>query len=54
PGQITGYPIFDIEEFFTDVHRYVRSLEEVVMRTLGDYNLKTVRIKRIYGRLVRG
>ncbi len=49
PGQITGYPIFDMEEFFTDVHRYVRSLEEVVMRTLAAYDLKTMRIKEYTG-----
>ena len=39
PGQLVAYPIFDLEEFFTDVHRYVRSLEEVVIRTLADYGL---------------
>jgi len=35
PGQIVAYPIFDLEQFFTDVHRYVRSLEEVVISTLA-------------------
>ena len=40
PGQLVAYPIFDLEEFFTDVHRYVRSLEEVVIRTLADYGLR--------------
>lgn len=44
PGQIVGYPIFDLEYFFTDVHRYVRYLEEAVMRTLTDYGLSTVRM----------
>lgn len=39
PGQIVGYPIFDLEGFFTDVHKYVRFLEEAVMRTLADYGL---------------
>lgn len=39
PGQITGYPIFDLEEFFRDVHLYVRSLEEVIIRTIDEYGL---------------
>lgn len=43
PGQIVGYPIFDLECFFTDVHRYVRYLEEAVIRTLADYDLSATR-----------
>ncbi len=39
PGQLVVYPIFDLDEFFTDVHRYVRSLEEVVIRTLAEFGL---------------
>jgi len=39
PGQIVGYPIFDLDCFFTDVHRYVRSLEEAVIRTLAEYGV---------------
>lgn len=39
PGQITGYPIFDMDEFFTDIHRYVRYLEEAVIRTLAEYGI---------------
>jgi lipoyl(octanoyl) transferase len=39
PGQIVGYPIFDLDCFFTDVHRYVRYLEEAVVRTLAEYDL---------------
>lgn len=39
PGQIVGYPIFDLECFFTDVHKYVRFLEEVVIRTLAEYGI---------------
>ena len=39
PGQLVAYPIFDLDEFFNDVHRYVRSLEEVVIRTLADFGL---------------
>jgi lipoyl(octanoyl) transferase len=44
PGQITGYPVFDLDEFSTDVHLYVRNLEEVVIRTLKEYGLKGQRI----------
>ena len=39
PGQITGYPIFDLDEFFTDVHKYVRFLEEAIIRTLDYYGI---------------
>lgn len=40
PGQIVGYPIVDLENFFTDIHKYLRSLEEVIIRTLADYGIK--------------
>lgn len=40
PGQIVGYPIIDLENFFTDIHKYLRSLEEVIIRTLADYDIK--------------
>ena len=43
PGQIVGYPILDLENFFTDIHKYLRLLEEVVIRTLAEYNLKAER-----------
>lgn len=49
PGQIVGYPILDLECFFTDVHKYVRNLEEVVIRTLADYGLEAFRIKDYTG-----
>lgn len=39
PGQVIAYPIFDLDEFFTDVHRYVRTLEEVVIRMLVEYGI---------------
>ena len=41
--RIVGYPILDLEFFFTDVHRYVRSLEEMIIRTLGDFGLEAGR-----------
>lgn len=43
PGQLVAYPIFDLDGFFSDVHRYVRYLEEVVIRTLSTYGLAGVR-----------
>ena len=39
PGQIVGYPILDLENFFTDIHKYLRLLEEVIILTLADYNI---------------
>jgi lipoyl(octanoyl) transferase len=39
PGQIVGYPILDLDNFFTDIHRYLRTLEEVIILTLKDYGL---------------
>jgi len=44
PGQITGYPIFDLEDFFTDVHRYVRTIEEAIIQLVSMYGLSGVRI----------
>ncbi|MEO1033645.1 MAG: lipoyl(octanoyl) transferase LipB [Bacteroidota bacterium] len=43
PGQIVGYPILDLDNFFTDIHKYLRFLEEVIILTLADYGLKTER-----------
>lgn len=43
PGQIVGYPIFDLDEFFTDIHKYVRYLEEAVIRTMAEYGLEGYR-----------
>ena len=43
PGQIVGYPILDLENFFTDIHRYLRLLEETIILTLAEYGLKGVR-----------
>ncbi|MDM9631595.1 lipoyl(octanoyl) transferase LipB [Robiginitalea aurantiaca] len=40
PGQVVGYPILDLDNFFTDIHKYLRFLEEMVIRTLGDYGLE--------------
>jgi lipoyl(octanoyl) transferase len=43
PGQIVGYPILDLENFFTDIHKYLRLLEEMVILTIAEYGLKTER-----------
>lgn len=43
PGQIVGYPIFDLENFFTDIHKYLRFLEEAIILTLAEYGLKGMR-----------
>ena len=40
PGQIVGYPILDLDNFFTDIHKYLRFLEEVIIKTLADYGIK--------------
>lgn len=43
PGQIVGYPILDLENFFTDIHKYLRFLEEAIILTLAEYNIIGVR-----------
>jgi len=45
PGQIVGYPILDLDNFFTDIHKYLRLLEEMVILTLAEYGLKAERSK---------
>ena len=43
PGQVVGYPILDLENFFTDIHKYLRLLEEMVILTLAQYGIKAER-----------
>ncbi len=43
PGQLVGYPIINLEAYYLDVHRYLRDLEEVIIRTLGDYGISARR-----------
>jgi lipoyl(octanoyl) transferase len=43
PGQIVGYPILDLDNFFTDIHKYMRNLEEAIIRTLAEYNIMGTR-----------
>ncbi len=45
PGQIVGYPILDLDNFFTDIHKYLRFLEEMVIRTLAEYGIESGRSK---------
>lgn len=49
PGQIVGYPVIDLENFFTDIHQYLRLLEEAVIQTLGHYNVEAGRINGLTG-----
>lgn len=44
PGQMVGYPILDLDRFFTDIHRYLRELEEAVMQTLASWGLPSGRV----------
>jgi lipoyl(octanoyl) transferase len=44
PGQLVGYPIFDLDNFFTDIHKYLRFLEEAVILTIKEYGLSGGRI----------
>lgn len=49
PGQIVGYPILDLDNFFTDIHLYLRTLEEAVILTLADYGIVAGRYEGFTG-----
>lgn len=49
PGQIVGYPILDLDRHFTDVHKYLRFLEEVIIKTCADYGVEAGRIDGLAG-----
>lgn len=49
PGQLVGYPILDLDNFFTDIHLYLRYLEESVIRTLAEYGVHAGRIEGLTG-----
>lgn len=49
PGQIVGYPILDLDNFFTDIHKYLRFLEEAIILTLKDYGVNAGRIDGLTG-----
>jgi lipoyl(octanoyl) transferase len=49
PGQIVGYPILDLDHFFTDIHKYLRLLEESIIMTLSEYGISSGRIEGLTG-----
>jgi lipoyl(octanoyl) transferase len=51
PGQIVGYPIIDLENFFTDIHKYLRFLEEAIILTLQEYGIECgeAMARRVFG-----
>ena len=49
PGQLVVYPIFDLDQFFTDIHKYLRFLEEAVILTLAEYGISANRIEGLTG-----
>lgn len=54
PGQIVGYPILDLDNFFTDINRYLRLLEESVILTLKDFGIQSGRVKGLTGVWIDG
>ena len=53
PGQVVAYPILDLDRFYTDIHRYLRDLEEVVIRTCADSGIQASRVEGLTGVWVR-
>lgn len=49
PGQIVGYPILDLDYFFTDIHKYLRFLEDAIINTLKKYGIESGRIPGLTG-----
>lgn len=49
PGQLVGYPVIDLDNFFTDIHKYMRLLEESIILTLADYGISAGRIEGLTG-----
>lgn len=49
PGQIVGYPILDLDRHFTDIHRYLRTLEEIIIRTCADFGVDAERVEGLTG-----
>ena len=54
PGQIVGYPILDLEQFFTDIHRFLRTIEEAVILTLAEYGIIGGRVDKFTGVWIDG
>lgn len=49
PGQIVGYPVIDMENFFTDIHKYMRLMEEAIIQTLEEFGIQAGRITGLTG-----
>jgi lipoyl(octanoyl) transferase len=49
PGQVVGYPIFDLDHFFNDIHKFLRYLEEAIIQTLAEYGIEAGRIDGLTG-----
>lgn len=54
PGQIVGYPILDLDHFFTDIHKYLRYLEEAIILTLAEYGIEAGRVEGLTGVWIEG
>lgn len=54
PGQLVGYPIIDLENYFTDIHKYLRFLEEAIIRMLRDFSIDAGRIEGLTGVWIDG
>ena len=54
PGQLVAYPIFDLDHFFTDIHKYMRFLEEAVIQTLAEYGIDGGRVDGMTGVWIEG
>ena len=54
PGQLVVYPIFDLDHFFTDIHKYLRCLEEAVILTLQEYSIQATRVDGLTGVWIDG
>mgnify|MGYP003391144811 CR=1 FL=1 len=54
PGQLVGYPIFDLDQFFPDIHKYMRLLEESVIQTLSEYGIESGRVDGMTGVWIDG
>jgi lipoyl(octanoyl) transferase len=49
PGQLVVYPIFDLENFFTDIHKFMRVMEEAVIQTLKEFGIESGRVEKLTG-----
>jgi len=54
PGQLVAYPIFDLDHFFSDIHKYLRFLEQAVIDTLSEYNIVSDRVEGLTGVWIEG